>query len=290
MRTQQRRGLGRSPPSPLYQRILQYEALSSCRQQGNDMRRFAVEFSGAAEGLGYNDEALKDLFNSALDEPLSWWRMSGLDHLTFGEFVESLARSPAKVAGVPQVVGDKAAAPPVAADGAVVPLMAAVKAAAHPRMPRLVRKLEDSPMRSVRAADFSPMKSSPVVLEAMVAITESTPEPTESAPEPAPPCEPTESAPEPAPPCEPTHSAPVREPTHSAPFREPTQSAPEPAPGAHRLCSRACFGPGAHAVHSGPGPRSGLGSHRACSSASPTLTPLCAHCSRSSSTPQACVC
>ncbi len=87
MRTQQRRGLGRPPPdtisSPLYQRILQYEALSSCRQQGNDVRSFAMEFSGAAEGLGYNDEALKDLFNSALDEPLSWWRMSGLDHLTF---------------------------------------------------------------------------------------------------------------------------------------------------------------------------------------------------------------
>ncbi len=84
-----------------------------------------MEFSGAAEGLGYNDEALKDLFNSALDEPLSWWR-EGLDHLTFGEFVEALGRSPAKVAGVPQVVGDKAAAPPVAADEAAVPLMAAV--------------------------------------------------------------------------------------------------------------------------------------------------------------------
>ncbi len=77
-----------------------------------------MEFSGAAEGLSYNDEA----------------------------------------------------------DGAAVPLMAAVKAAAHPGMPRQVRKLEDSPMRSVRAADFSPMKSSPVVLEAMVAITESAPE------------------------------------------------------------------------------------------------------------------
>ncbi len=81
MRTQQRRGLDHPPPatisSPLYQRILQFEALSSCRQQGNDVRRFAVEFSGAAEGLDYNDEALKDLFNSALDEPLSWWRMRG---------------------------------------------------------------------------------------------------------------------------------------------------------------------------------------------------------------------
>ncbi len=247
MRTQQRRGLGRPPPdtisSPLYQRILQYEALSSCRQQGNDVRSFAVEFSGAAEGLGYNDEALKDLFNSALDEPLSWWRMSGLDHLTFGEFVEALARSPAKVAGVPQVVGDKAAAAPVAADGAAVPLMAAVKAAAHPRLPRLVRKLEDSPMRSVRAADSSPTKPSPVVLEAMVERarsapepapirepTYSAPEPAESAPEPAPIREPKESAPESAPIREPTESAPIREPTHSAPIQEPTHSAPEPAP------------------------------------------------------------
>ncbi len=228
MRTPQRRGLDHPPPatisSPLYQRILQFEALSSCRQQGNDVRRFAVEFSGAAEGLDYNDEALKDLFNSALDEPLSWWRMRGLDHLKFGEFVEALARSPAKVAGVPQVVGDKAAAPPVVADGAAVPLLVAVKAAAHPGIPRRVCKLEDPPMRSVRAAGMSPVNSSPLV--------------TESAPEPAPPREPTESAPEPALFREPTESAPepapFREPTESAPepapFREPTQSAPEPAP------------------------------------------------------------
>ncbi len=253
----------------LYQRILQYEALSSCRQQGNDVRRFVVEFSGAAEGLGYNDEALKDLFNSALDEPLSWWRMSGLDHLTFGEFVESLACSPAKVAGVPQVVGDKAAAPPVAADGAAVPLMAAVKAAAHPGMLRLVRKLEDSPMRSVRAADFSPMKSSPVVLEAMVAITESAPEPTESAPEPAPPCEPMESAP----PCEPTESAP-----EPAPFLEPMESAPEPAP----IREPAQFAPESVPVREHTDRH-----HRARSRASPNLAPLCAHCSRPSSTPRA---
>ncbi len=69
-------------------------------------------------GLGYNEAALKDLFNSALDEPLSWWRMRGQNHLTFGEFVEFLARSPTKVAGVPQVVGDKAAVSLVAADEA----------------------------------------------------------------------------------------------------------------------------------------------------------------------------
>ncbi len=36
-----------------------------------------------------------------------------------------------------------------------------------------------------------------------------------------------------------------------------------------------------------PGPRSGLGTHRARSRASPTLAPLCAHCSRPSSTPRA---
>ncbi len=56
--------------------------------------------------------------------------------------------------------------------------------------------------------------------------------------------------------------------------------------GAHRLRSRARSGLGAHAVHSGPGPRSGLGTHRARSRASPTLAPLCAHCSRPSSTPR----
>ncbi len=431
MRTQQRRGLGRPPPdtisSPLYQRILQYKALSSCRQQGNDVRSFAVEFSGVAEGLGYNDEALKDLFNSALDEPLSWWRMSGLDHLTFGEFVEALARSPAKVAGLPQVVGDKAAAPPVAAEGAAVPLMAAVKAAAHPGMPRLVRKLEDSPMRSVRAADFSPTKPSPVVLEAMVerARSRARSDPgahgvcsrARSDPGAHGVCSRARSDPgahvfrsrarsdprahgvrsrarsdpgaqgvrstarsdpgahafrsgpgahafrsdprahgvrsgpgahafrsdpgahafrsdpgahafrsgpgahafrsdpgahafrsgpgahafrsrarsdpgahgvcsSPGP-----HSVPgahgVRSRACSAPGAHAVRSRARSSQGAHRLHSRARSGLGAHAVHSGPGPRSGLGTHRARSRASPTLAPLCAHCSRPSSTPRA---
>ncbi len=58
MRTQQRMGLRRPPPptlsSPLYERILQFKTLSSLCQQGTDMRRFALEFSGAAEGLGCN--------------------------------------------------------------------------------------------------------------------------------------------------------------------------------------------------------------------------------------------
>ncbi len=68
--------------------------------------------------------------------------MRGQDHLTCGEFVEFLACSPDKVAGVPLVVGDEAAVSPVAAD----------EAAAHPGIPGLVRKLEDPPIRSVRAA------------------------------------------------------------------------------------------------------------------------------------------
>ncbi len=259
MRTQQRRGLDRPPPatisSPLYQCILQFEALSSCRQQGNDVRRFAVEFSGAAEGLGYNEAALKDLFNSALDEPLSWWRMRGLDHLNFGQFVESLARSPA------QVVGDEATAPSVAADGAAVPLVAVVEAAVHPGILRLVCKLDDPPMRSVRAAGMSPVNSSPVVLEAMVAVTETTPEPappTESAPEPTLFREPTESAPEPAPFREPTEPAPPREPTESvpepAPPREPTESAPEPAPFLEPMESVPGPAPFREPTESAPGP------------------------------------
>ncbi len=56
MRTQQRKRKRKTPAtisSPLYQCILQFEALSSCRQQGNDVRKFAKEFSGVAEGLGY---------------------------------------------------------------------------------------------------------------------------------------------------------------------------------------------------------------------------------------------
>ncbi len=63
------------------------------------------------------------------------------------------------------------------------------------------------------------------------------------------------------------------------------------SPEAHRLRSRVRSRvrsvPGAHAVRSVPGACSGLGTHRARSRASPTLAPLCAHCSRPSSTPQA---
>ncbi len=51
-----------------------------------------------------------------------------------------------------QVVGDEAAAPPVATDEATVSPVVADEAAAHPGIPGLIRKLEDPSMRSVRAA------------------------------------------------------------------------------------------------------------------------------------------
>ncbi len=115
-----------------------------------------MEFSGATEGLGYNEAALKDLFNSALDEPLSWWRMRGQNHLTFGEFVEFLARSPTKVAGVPQVVGDKAAVSLVAADEAAMLTEDPGIWSATPRTSRsfvgytwLRHSVEDPPLMSV---------------------------------------------------------------------------------------------------------------------------------------------
>ncbi len=60
------------------------------------------------------------------------WRMGGQNHLTFGEFVGFLACCPDKVAGVPQVVGDKAAALPVAADEAAAPPVVAYEAVAPP--------------------------------------------------------------------------------------------------------------------------------------------------------------
>ncbi|XP_058614113.1 macrophage mannose receptor 1-like [Onychostoma macrolepis] len=170
MRTQRRMGSHHPPASnvssPLYQRILQFQALSSLRQQGTEVRKFALRFCGAAESLGYNDAALKDLFNSALEEPLKWWRMRGLDHLTFGEFVEFLARSPARVAGVPQAVLAEAAAPPVVADkaaeaagppAAIKRVSEASSAAPNtssplPERPGLIRSVQEPPLMSMRAA------------------------------------------------------------------------------------------------------------------------------------------
>ncbi len=73
--------------------MLQLNALSSLSQQGTDLREFALVFRNAAEGLGYNDSALKDLFNYALDEPISHWRVLGCEQAYFEGFVEYLVCS-----------------------------------------------------------------------------------------------------------------------------------------------------------------------------------------------------
>ncbi len=88
----------------------------------------------------------------------------------------------------------------------------------------------------------------------------------------------------------------VRSRARSVPGAHAVRSRARSSTGAHRVRSRVRSVPGAHAVrsvpgaqavHSSPGPRSGLGTYRARSRASPTLAPLCAHCSRPSSTPRA---
>lgn len=141
MRTQWKKGL-RHPPvsshsSPLYKCILQIKALSSLRQQGTDLRESAIEFSGAAKGLGFNDAALKDLFNHALDEPLNWWQMRGLDHLTFGEFVDFLDWHGNPPGAAPPEPFEDAAAPPEA-----LPLMPVKQAPLlMPALPALPQRL-----------------------------------------------------------------------------------------------------------------------------------------------------
>ncbi len=79
----------------------------------------------------------------------------------------------------------------------------------------------------------------------------------------------------------------VRSRARSVPGAIRVRSRARSVPGADRVRFRARSVPGAHAVRSDPGPRSGLGTHRARSRASPTLAPLCAHCSRPCSTPRA---
>ncbi len=106
------------------------------------------------------------------------------------------------------------------------------KAAAHPGIPGLVRKQEDPPMRSVRAAGIPRLAS---------------PKAAVPAPEPAPFPGAHRARSIPGSPQSPLRSVSPRSPLQS-PFREPTEFTPEPAPfpGAHRARSV----PGAHRVRS----------------------------------------
>ncbi|XDV26448.1 hypothetical protein PO909_030167 [Leuciscus waleckii] len=71
---------------------LSFQALSSLRQQGADLRKFAAEFLRAAEGLQLNEGPLKDLFFYALDEPMDWLLRRAYERSTFEAMVEGLAR------------------------------------------------------------------------------------------------------------------------------------------------------------------------------------------------------
>ncbi len=95
----------------------------------------------------FNDAALKDLFNYALDEPLNWWRIRGLDHLMFVGFINFLARQrnpPAEEAAVPPVAAREAAAPPVVAEEAALPPEAPEEAEA-PRSLKRRRRRKNGP-------------------------------------------------------------------------------------------------------------------------------------------------
>ncbi len=116
-----------------------------------------------SRGVGFNDAALKDLFNYALDKPLNWWRMRGLDHLTFGGFLEFLVRPPAKEAAAPQVTAD-ATAPPVVVDvAATPPEVPAEEAAASPVV------ADDAAAPPVAADKAAEAAAPPVVADKAVA-------------------------------------------------------------------------------------------------------------------------
>ncbi|KAI7793354.1 hypothetical protein IRJ41_012966 [Triplophysa rosa] len=128
------------------------------------MRSFALECSGVAKGHVCNDAALKDFFNYALDEPLSWWSMTGLDHLSFGGFVDFLARQGKThvrdTAASPEAAVDTAASPEVAVENAVSPELTKDAAVSPKAVDHTL--LHSRKRRKRRKASISP---SPVVLE-----------------------------------------------------------------------------------------------------------------------------
>uniref|UniRef100_A0A8C1XAV0 Uncharacterized protein n=1 Tax=Cyprinus carpio TaxID=7962 RepID=A0A8C1XAV0_CYPCA len=59
---------------------------TTLRQKGSEVGGLAQLFWTMAEGMGYNDEALKDLFNACLDNPVPEWEMNKLEILDFWGF------------------------------------------------------------------------------------------------------------------------------------------------------------------------------------------------------------
>lgn len=79
--------------------MLKVTALSSLHQQGTGLRELTLEFRSVVQfRLGYNEAALKDLFNYSLDEPIKMSRLLGMEHLSFEGFVEFLTCSGRKLA------------------------------------------------------------------------------------------------------------------------------------------------------------------------------------------------
>ncbi|XP_067274582.1 microtubule-actin cross-linking factor 1, isoforms 6/7-like [Pseudorasbora parva] len=74
------------PPANLRERVARHRCLSALRQEGLGIGGFAQFFWTMAVGLDYNDAALKDIFNTCLDDPLPAWEMDSLRSLDFWGF------------------------------------------------------------------------------------------------------------------------------------------------------------------------------------------------------------
>ncbi len=188
MRTQQRRGLGRPPPatisSPLYQRILQFEA-TPVREHTDSAPEPAPP---------------RELTESAPEPapPREPTESAPPREPTESAPEPAPPREPTQSAPEPTPPREPTQSAPEP-----VPPREPTQSAPEPVPPREPTQSAPEPFRPVSRR--SPLQS---LLRPMGLM--------QSAPEPTPFRKPTQSAPEPAPPCEPTHSAPVREPTHSA--------------------------------------------------------------------------
>ncbi|ROI84236.1 hypothetical protein DPX16_20008 [Anabarilius grahami] len=78
------------PPATTRERLDQLRALRGLRQEGWEVGCFAKVFWTMAVRLGYNDAALKEVFNCCLDDPLPQCEMEGLRILDFWRFAAYL--------------------------------------------------------------------------------------------------------------------------------------------------------------------------------------------------------
>lgn len=74
------------PPATAQERGARLKALRDLRQQGLEVRAFAQFFWTMSRGLEYQEPALKEVFNLALDDPLPQWEIEQLKILDFWDF------------------------------------------------------------------------------------------------------------------------------------------------------------------------------------------------------------